>query len=216
MIKVITVEREYGSQGAEFAAHLAHHLGWKLVDHCLIDQVAAMAGVTPEQVADYDERTDPWYQRVGRAFMQGDMQPAPGGVPANAMFDSEMMNALVQKTIRAEAEAGHCVIVGRGASSILNGVPGVFHIFVYASLPRKIRWFTEHFPEKAKHAEQEILATDRRRSEYVRRYHHHDWADRHLYHLLLNSCMGNEALVGATLEATGLTHAVTLEEQSAE
>ncbi|MGC1296753.1 MAG: cytidylate kinase family protein, partial [Alloacidobacterium sp.] len=44
MIRVITVEREYGSQGAEFAHHLAHHLQWKLVDQCLIDEIAAKAG----------------------------------------------------------------------------------------------------------------------------------------------------------------------------
>ena len=32
MIQVVTVEREYGSQGAEFAHHLAERLGWKLID----------------------------------------------------------------------------------------------------------------------------------------------------------------------------------------
>ena len=41
MIRVITVEREYGSQGAEFAYHLAHYLQWKLIDQCLIDEIAA-------------------------------------------------------------------------------------------------------------------------------------------------------------------------------
>lgn len=209
MVNVITVEREYGSQGGEFARHLAGHLGWKLVDNCLIEQVALMAGVAPELAAGCDERTDPWYHRVGRAFIQGNLQQAPGA-PVDATFDSEKMNACMQRAIRLEADAGHCVIVGRGASSILNGVPGVFHVFVYASMPRKIRWFAEHFPDKAKNAEQEILATDRRRADYVRRFHQRDWADRHLYHLLLNSCMGHEALVGATLEATGQAHAVTL------
>ena len=209
MVNVITVEREYGSQGGVFAQHLAKHLGWKLVDRSLIEQVASMAGVSPEMAAGCDERADPWYQRVGRAFIQGNLQPVPGA-PVDPSFDSEKMNACLQKAIRREAEAGHCVIVGRGASSILNGVPGVFHVFVYASLPRKIRWFAEHFPDKAKNAEQDILATDRRRSEYVRRFHQRDWADRHLYHVLLNSCMGHEAMVGATLEAAGLAHAVVL------
>ena len=32
MVRVITVEREYGSQGAEFAHRLAGRLNWKLVD----------------------------------------------------------------------------------------------------------------------------------------------------------------------------------------
>ena len=46
MIRVITVEREYGSRGAEFATHLAKHLGWKLIDQCLIEEIAQKAGVT--------------------------------------------------------------------------------------------------------------------------------------------------------------------------
>ena len=40
MVKVITVEREYGSQGAEFAHLLAEALGWKLIDSCLIEEIA--------------------------------------------------------------------------------------------------------------------------------------------------------------------------------
>ena len=30
-----------------------------------------------------------------------------------------------------------------------------------------------------------------------------DWADRHMYHLLLNSCMGIDAMVHATIDAAG-------------
>jgi len=31
-VNVITVEREYGSRGGEFAHDLAQHLGWQLLD----------------------------------------------------------------------------------------------------------------------------------------------------------------------------------------
>ena len=40
MIQVITVEREYGSRGGEFARLLAEHLKWDLLDQSLIDEVA--------------------------------------------------------------------------------------------------------------------------------------------------------------------------------
>ena len=48
MIRVITVEREYGSRGAEFAHHLAKHLGWRLIDECLIEEIAQKAGVSKD------------------------------------------------------------------------------------------------------------------------------------------------------------------------
>ena len=82
--------------------------------------------------------------------------------------------------------------------------PGAYHVFVYASMPRKIRWFEEKFPEHAKEAEREIIATDRRRAEYIRRFHQREWDDRKLYHLMMNSCMGMKAMVEATVEAAGL------------
>ena len=36
-IRVITVEREYGSHGGEFAHDLAARLGWRLLDSELVD-----------------------------------------------------------------------------------------------------------------------------------------------------------------------------------
>ena len=35
-VNVITVEREYGSHGAEFAHDLAERLGWRLLDSELV------------------------------------------------------------------------------------------------------------------------------------------------------------------------------------
>jgi hypothetical protein len=46
-VNVITVEREYGSRGGEFAHDLAEHLGWRLLDSELVTGAARMAGVDP-------------------------------------------------------------------------------------------------------------------------------------------------------------------------
>ena len=41
MIKVLTIDREYGSGAAEIAQQVAERLGWKLWDQLLTDEVAA-------------------------------------------------------------------------------------------------------------------------------------------------------------------------------
>ncbi len=203
MIRIITVEREYGSQGAEFALHLARKLNWKLIDHCLIEDIARKAGVTSALAEQYDERLDPWYYRVGKAFWHGSLERLPG-VPDAEVFDSERMVSFVQEALLEATEAGSCVVVGRGAACVLSGVPGAFHAFVYSSMARRMRWFEKNFPEHAKISEQEIIATDKRRAAYIRRFHDRDWTDRRLYHLMMNSCMGFDAMVGATVEGAGL------------
>ncbi|HTX40520.1 MAG TPA: cytidylate kinase-like family protein [Acidobacteriaceae bacterium] len=201
MIQLITVEREYGSQGAAFAHHLSERLGWKLIDSCLIEDVARKAGVAAALAKRCDERVDPWFYRFGKAIWFGSLERLPGDPD---VFDSERMADFSRKYLAEQAAEGHCVVVGRGAACMLSKAPGAFHIFVYASMARKIRFIQEQFPEHAKDAEREIIATDRRRAEYIRRFHQREWDDRKLYHLMLNSCMGMEAMVEAALDAAGL------------
>ena len=203
MIQVITVEREYGSLGAEYARLLAAHLDWELIDQSLIKEVARRAKV-PDAVAERrDEQLDPWYNKVGRAFWHGSNERA-ATVVEQEIFDSERMTGLVQEVMKEKARAGKCVIVGRGAACALHGIPGCFHTFVYASTARKVRWFEQNFPDKAHLAEKELQATDRRRAEYVQHFYRTDWNDYRIYHLMLNSCMGFDAMIGATIEATGV------------
>jgi cytidylate kinase len=204
MIRVITVEREYGSRGAEFAHHLAERLGWRLVDQCLIEEIAQKAGVTKKLAERCDERLDPWYYRFGKSFWHGSLERLPA-LPETQVFDSERMVQFVREYLEGLAKEGNVVIVGRGAAAVLARAPGAFHIFVYASMWRKVRWFEETFPEHAKEAEQELLATDRRRAAYIRRYYDQDWTDRRLYHLMMNSCMGFDAMVDSAIDASGLS-----------
>jgi hypothetical protein len=53
-------------------------------------------------------------------------------------------------------------------------------------------------------AERELEETDARRAEYVDRFYGQDWQDHRLYHLMLNSCMGFDAMLKSTVEAAGL------------
>ena len=64
-IRVITVEREYGSRGGEFAHDLADRLGWRLLDSELVCAAARRAGGTPELAAKFVELLDPLYYRYG-------------------------------------------------------------------------------------------------------------------------------------------------------
>ena len=49
MIRIITVEREYGCGGGEIAQRLAEHLGWKLWDQLLTEEIARLARIVPRR-----------------------------------------------------------------------------------------------------------------------------------------------------------------------
>ncbi|MGD0348374.1 MAG: cytidylate kinase-like family protein [Terracidiphilus sp.] len=179
-VRVITVEREYGSHGAEFAHDLAARLGWRL-----------------------HERLDPWYYRYGKMFWQDPVYaPATGG--DEKIFDSERMLELIREQVLEAANEGNCVLVGRGSACALAGRPGCFHIFVYATASAKKDWFARAFPERAQQAEQHLAAFDRRRAAVIRRFYQQEWCTRGLYHMLLNASIGTDAMIAAVQCAAGL------------
>lgn len=203
-IRVITVEREYGSHGGEFAHDLAHHLGWRLLDSELVTGAARMAGVDPKMAERLDERLDPWYYRYGKILWQDPIYaPAQKGGEEQP-FDSERMLKLINQEILEAARHGNCVLVGRGAACALMGQPGCFHIFVYATARAKREWYMRTFPEQAQNAEAHLAAFDKRRAAVIKKFYGQDWCARGLYHMLLNSCIGTEAMIDAAEGAAGL------------
>ena len=162
-----------------------------------------MAGVDPKMAAKFDERLDPWYYRYGKMFWH-DSGYSVSGVGDDQIFDSERMLTLIRQEILAAAEAGNCVLVGRGAACALAGRSGCFHVFVYATTSAKRNWFMRAFPNEAQHADQHLQAFDKRRAAVIRKFYQQEWCSRQLYHMLLNSCMGSEAMIAAVQGASGL------------
>jgi Cytidylate kinase-like family len=202
-VRVITVEREYGSRGGAFAHDLAKQLGWKLYDEELVNTAARTAGVPKDLAAQYDDRLDPWYYRYGKVFWHESVYPMTG-IPEDKVFDSERMFTLIHKEILDAAKEGNCVIVGRGAACALAGQSGCFHIFVYASPSAKRQWFIDAFPDKAGDADHLLATFDKRRAAVIRKFYQQDWCSRCLYHMLLNSAMGMDAMIAATQCSAGV------------
>jgi hypothetical protein len=202
-IRVITVEREYGSRGGEFAHDLAERLGWRLLDSELPCAAARAAGVSPELARKYDERLDPWYYRYGKVFWH-DTSYSMSGLTDDQVFDSQRMLSLIQQEIFKAATEGNCVIVGRGAACALANRPGCFHVFVYATAQAKRDWFVKAFPDQAGEAEERLAESDKRRAAVIRKAYQQEWCARGLYHLLLNSCIGLGAMIAAVEGAAHL------------
>jgi hypothetical protein len=129
---------------------------------------------------------------------------APATTGEEKIFDSERMLDLIHEEILAEAKEGSCVLVGRGSACALAGKPGCFHVFVYATSSAKKEWFAHAFPHRAQHAEQDLAAFDKRRAAVIRKFYQQEWCSRGLYHMLLNSTIGTEAMISAVQCAAGL------------
>lgn len=211
MYRIITIEREYGCGAAEIAAAIAQRLGWKLWDQALTEEIAKVAEVDSSAVANCDERRDTRFHRLAKIFWRGSYEHsiALGG---HEPFDTDRFVAITKEVMQKVARAGNCVIVGRGAPYFLREEPDALHVFLYASRAEKLRRLRQSGMPGDKVLE--LLDTvDRDRIEFVRHYFNADWPTRCLYHLMLNTAVGDENVIRTiftakqTLEGTPSTTA---------
>jgi cytidylate kinase len=104
----------------------------------------------------------------------------------------------MQRVISGAASEGNSVIVGRGAPFLLRARPDTFHVFVYAPLEEKIRRLRQAGKSEDE-AIDEIASVDRQRVIFVRKYFGMEWPTRELYHMMLNSTVGDEVVIDTIL-----------------
>ena len=199
MIRIITVEREYGSGGGDIAAKVADRLEWKLWDQLLTEEIARRMDCQCRDVEKFEEKRDPAYSRLLRAFMRGSFEGSLNA-PRLKTLDTDCVRDLVRQILPEIVEAGNCVIVGRGSAYYLGTRPDAFHVFIYAPFQEKIRRLKAR-GKSEKEATELAEAVDRDRAAFIKRYFDVDWPGRHRFHLMVNSGAGDEVAVEIILDA---------------
>ena len=115
-----------------------------------------------------------------------------------AVLDTNRLVSLEQQVIGQTVAAGPGVIVGRGAPDFLRDRTDTFCVFLYASRERRFRRVLER-AGNAQRAAELVDTMDEERWKFVKHYYGHEWPDRHLFHVMLNTAIGDDATVEAIL-----------------
>ncbi len=198
MIKIVTVEREYGSGGGDIAQRLATRLGWKLWDQRLTEEIARLANCPKAVVEAREEKNDPLYYRLFKSFMRGSYEGSINAPKLN-LVDSETIVKNTRRVVEHAAERGNCVIVGRGSQLFLKDRQDTLRIFVYAPREEKVRRLRAR-GKSEKEAEELVDTVDRERADFIQKYFHVEWPDRAIYHSMINTAIGDEAVVDMILK----------------
>ena len=202
MFRLITIEREYGCGAAAIAAQLANHLGWKLWDQLLTSEIARLASVDQSAVRRCEERMDSRLHRLAKSFWRGSYERNSAAL-GSQMFDADCMLPMMQEVMNKIAQEGNAVIVGRGAPYLLRENPDAFHVFLYAPRSEKLRRVMAEGHGEEDAAEM-VDSIDRERIAYVKHYFNADWPTRSLYHVMINTAVGNEPVVQTILDTMHL------------
>ena len=198
MITIVTIEREFGSGGVEIAQGLAKELGWRLWDQLLTEEIARLAECPKEVVREREERSDPLYARLFKSFLRGSYEGSLNAYRLKAV-DSECILKFTEQVVTKVAREGNAVIVGRGAQHFLRNHPEALRLFLYAPREAKVRRLVAGGTSKEE-AEQLVDTVDLERADFIRRYFHVEWPDRTVYHAMINTVVGEEAVVKLILD----------------
>jgi cytidylate kinase len=205
---ILTVSRQLGSRGSEIAAGVAERLSLRFVDREIIHRAAYEAGVPQttltelgyegqrsliERVLDVVNMMPaiPHNPHASRREMTAPMALPLSNMltPAAPIFSQPMTSYIqvVEQIIRDLANQGNVLIVGRGGQMILRGRDDTLHVHIIAPFDQRVETLMEREDISRREARARVSASDRARSEYMRRYYHVQWSDPTLYDLVINT-----------------------------
>jgi len=193
---IITMSRQVGSGAEEVAKRVAEELRLRMFDKTLMLRVASEVGIHESEIVDYSEeeyRARNFFERLfSRQRTVAEVTTRTRGTIGAEEVSSQILDEaraidLIRATIGAAYERGNVLIIGRGGQAILEDKPDVLHVRVVAPLEERVARLQEQHSLTAPQARRLAMERDRAAAEYLRTFHHVDWNDPTLYHLVVNT-----------------------------
>jgi len=118
--------------------------------------------------------------------------------PKLNLVDSETILKISERVVLHAASKGDSVIVGRGSQIFLRDRPDTFRVFLYAPREEKVRRLLAR-GKTEKEAVELVDTVDQERAGFLEKYFQVEWPSRSVYHLMINTAAGDEAVVRAIL-----------------
>lgn len=183
MTPIITIARQYGSNGHEVGTKLAEKLGIKYFDKELIALAAKESGLSEEIFRQADEKAGNslLYSMVMGTYSFGGRFTGASEMPIN-----DKLFLIQTDIIKKAAAEGPCVIIGRCGDYILRDFPNVFKVFLHAPKEARMDFVVKAGETDAKHAFDYINKKDKQRANYYNFYSNKRWDDLNNYNLTLD------------------------------
>ena len=182
---IITIGRQFGSDGKEIGEKLSKKLDIPFYDKDLLKRAAKESGLCEEIFENFDEKPSSsfLYSLV--------MDPYSLGYSNNG-FDLPLNHKVFLAafdTIKKIADEGACIIVGRCADYVLQDYTNCINLFIHAPLEDRIKRISMKYDLPENKAKDMIYKKDKQRASYYNYYSNSKWADIKNYHLSINSSM---------------------------
>jgi hypothetical protein len=181
---LVTLSSSYAAGGSQLGPRLAERLRVPFLDRAITSEVAERLAVDLREAEAHQDQVGGLLSRVVRrlAPMGAAFGPAP-----EAILEEDVYVQATEATVRAHAEAGDAVILGRSGALILADHPHALHVRLDGPKERRIAQAVTLLGIDRDTAERQLADTDRAREAYARHFYHADVRDPTLYHLVIDT-----------------------------
>lgn len=168
-MSVITISREFGSEGDLIASQVAQTLDHHFVDQKLIGVLLGQYGYV-----EFDKE----YATLPTFWERFDAQ--------REKHRDETVNML-NRVIQAVARHGNVVLLGRSGFEVLGGFADVLHVRLQAPFPVRVRRVMKQQNIPFEQAEALVKKNDRVRVAFVEEFYRVPWSSIHAFDLVINT-----------------------------
>lgn len=171
---MISISREFGSEGRAIAEKVAKDLGLSLYDRNILDAIAQEKNIKVEHLEKFDEK--PRNPILSRSV----------GGHSNSM--EENLVKMQFEYLQKKADSGESfVVVGRCAETALKDKAGLISVFVLGDKDTKLAHVKDKYQLSDSEAALKMIRHDTKRKVYHNRYSDFKWGDSRGYDLCINS-----------------------------
>jgi cytidylate kinase len=214
MASLITISRQYGSDGERVAEEVAWLLKASYMDKEIIRLAANRAGLAESVVAERDENSGGSVAKTLRIVAESlarsaALEVSPYDIvlrydqglpttrlreektylelPSNRTLDDKKYLEIVTGVMTDLAGAGNAVVIGRGGNLILQSFPNILRVFVVAPLEVRVSRVMEQEGLSRQKAIERVQRMDANRAAFIKRMFAAEWDDPNNYDLVVNT-----------------------------
>lgn len=170
---VITIAREFGTNGHEMGMILSERLGLPFYDKDILTQAAYESGMEIDKVKAADEKVNTRILKPIFGYNIGVSEEQ------DRLFE-------VEKRIIQEVSQKSCIIIGHLADYILKDDPDCIKVFIYAPFEKRVGMIAKKYQISEEEARKVVRKMDQSRNNFYTYYSNGNWEHGKGKDLILN------------------------------
>jgi hypothetical protein len=184
-IQLITISREFGAGGSELGVLLGKRLGWPVLDHELVRQLAARLSCEEGEVVAMDEHAPSFLERLAAMAVVTAPESRVHSTPWAT--DPDCVAAAAREVLLEAARTPPIVVVGHGGNCLFRDRADVLRIRVTAPFDERVKRVARRTGVTPQQAAAEVRRKDTDRQQYLQRYYQSNVNDACEYDLQINT-----------------------------